>query len=108
MYRSVLAWAPLLLLIAGLCIPEAYWCSSINQGGKELGCGYDYAGPLVKTTVVLLYLESCAFIATAWHATQRRLSTWGARRVSSIVHTDWIDGPGKASIRLQRRTMIRR
>lgn len=88
MYRSALAWTPLLLLIAGLCIPESYWCSPINQGGKELACGYDYAGPLVKTTVVLLQLVgACTFIATAWYATQRRLSAWGlvGLAVSSIL-----------------------
>lgn len=63
MYRSTLAWMPLLLLIAGLCIPESYWCSPVNQGGKELACGYDYAGPVVKTTVVLLQLAgTCTFI----------------------------------------------
>ena len=78
MHRSTLAWMPLLLLIACLCIPDSYWCSPINQGGKELACGYDYARPVVKTTIPLLQLVSvCAFIATAWHATQRRLSVLG-------------------------------
>ena len=78
MYRSALAWTPLLLLLAGLCIPESYWCSPINAGGKELACGYDYSRAGVKTTVVLLQIFGiCAFIVTAWHATQRRLSAWG-------------------------------
>jgi hypothetical protein len=78
MYRSALAWAPLVLLFAGLCIPESYWCSSINQGGRELVCGFDYARTEVKTTFALLQLcGACAFIVTAWHATQRRLSALG-------------------------------
>lgn len=78
MYRSALAWTPLLLLLAGLCIPESYWCSPINPGGKELACGYDYAKTEIKTTIVLMQIfGACAFIATAWHATQRRLSAWG-------------------------------
>ncbi len=78
MYRSALAWAPLLLLLAGLCIPDSYWCSPISTGGKELACRYDYARAEVKTTVVLLQICGvCAFIATAWHATQRRLSALG-------------------------------
>lgn len=78
MYRSALAWTPLVLLFAGLCIPESYWCSPINQGGRELACGFDYPRTEVKTTLVLLQLcGACAFIVNAWHATQRRLSALG-------------------------------
>src|SRR5471030_968525 len=78
MYRSALAWMPLLPMLAALCIPESYWCSPINTGGKELACGYNYARAEVKITFVLLQIfGACAFIATAWHATQRRFSAWG-------------------------------
>lgn len=48
--------------MAGLCIPESYWCSPINPGGKELACGYDYAGPGVKNIVVLLQLVGLALL----------------------------------------------
>jgi|MedtruStandDraft_1076414.scaffolds.fasta_scaffold09207_2 hypothetical protein len=78
MYRSALAWMPLLLLLAGLCIPQSYWCSPTNPGGKELACGLYYARTEVKNTIVLFEIfGASAFIATGWYATQRRLSAWG-------------------------------
>ncbi len=67
-----------MMLLVFLCIPEAYWCSPINPGGKELVCGYEYAGCGIRVTVILLQIfGACAFITTAWHALQRRLSAWG-------------------------------
>lgn len=87
MHRSIFAWTPLVLLLLSLCIPESYWCSSINKGGKELACGYDYARSEVKTTVVLLQiLGVSALIVTVWHCTQQRLSSWGvAGLVVSLI-----------------------
>lgn len=78
MFRSALAWMPLLLLIASLFIPQSYWCSPINPGSKELACGIDYARTEVKNTIVLFEIfGASAFIATGWYATQRKLSAWG-------------------------------
>jgi hypothetical protein len=41
-------------------------------------CGYEYARTELKNAVVLLQISgACAFLVTAWHARQRRLSAWG-------------------------------
>lgn len=78
MYRSFLAWMPILFLLALQCIPAAHWCTPINPGGRELACGYEYAEKAVRFTVDLMQIfGACAFIATGWHAVQRRLSVLG-------------------------------
>jgi hypothetical protein len=72
------AWAPILVLIIMSVIPQSYWCSPINQGGKELVCGYDYARPFVQfLDDVLIAFGVCGFLASVWLISQRRLSRLG-------------------------------
>jgi len=78
MIRTLLAWAPLLGLGLLQLIPKEYWCTSIEPGGREFVCGYEYAHAGVKAAVnIYLVLAALAFIGTVWLAYQRRLSKSG-------------------------------
>lgn len=51
-----------------------------------MACGYEYADKGMRFTVDLLQIFGvCAFIITAWHAVQRRLSTWGLCGLAASV-----------------------
>lgn len=74
------------MLLSVLCIPESYWCTPINPDGREMACGYEYADKGVRFIVDLLQIFGvCAFIITAWHAVQRRLSTTGLCGLAASV-----------------------
>ncbi|NHZ61296.1 hypothetical protein [Massilia genomosp. 1] len=78
---SIIAFTPVLALLAAICLfelPQSYWCTPIEIGGKELACGYDYARPVLKFAIDMLFIVGASgIVASLVFAFQRRLSKPG-------------------------------
>lgn len=86
---SFIAWTPVLALLANICLwalPQSYWCTPIQPGGKELICGYDVARPAIKFAIDMLILVGvCGGVASLVYAVQRRLSRTGVAGLALSV-----------------------
>ena len=78
MYRTFLAWLPLIGLALLQLIPRDYWCAPVQPGGLELACGYDDARPSAQAASdVYRLLCIAAYLYTVWFAYKRVLPKWG-------------------------------